>query len=400
MKMNEKLKKILMEKIAENDFSRYNDSSQAEIEYRILERTTQDLNFINFGAICDNLKDIPEFRIRKLLQEYTIVFQSRPFKINLKSLDWVRNVARLLEAYLSYNENQKEKPNICITRLIFTMYNNRTMNRYKLFSFHLFLHQLKESFNDSEYALVKKALKFGKYGFWKFVLIELLQNLQTLYPELNAFKQNEQELEIDNEQELKDEVVGETYIDESDTELKEIISNPNRIRELYLELEKTKQDLMNSRELADYYDLQLKEKTKDLDVRINQIREEIKINFFKTLNSVKSGQLLDNFYQIKHKLAKLKSQGWKPDKDTIQLEAIIHIFENFLKSQQITPIYKLDEIIDLPYSMLPQVNYRGEPFDENEIQKVSVKTPGWRFNEIIISKPDVIQYKEEDNNVK
>ena len=394
MKLNEKVKQFLLEKIVENDFSRFNVSYQSDLEYKILEQITSDLKFINYGSICDNLREIPESKIKRTFQDYKISFEGRYFKINLKSLYWIRNIAQLLESYLRYDGNPANRPNLNIGKMISIMLSKRTMNHYKLFSFHLFMHHFKETFSDSEYIQVKKALMFGKFSFWKYILITMLKILQQNYPDLNSYKQNEQDYDF-LDQESKTDGDSEQLIDESDSELKDLLSNPVKIREMYIEFQNLKTELENAREIADFLDLQLKEKDKEMSIKMNEIREEMKIEFFKTLNSVKSGQVLDNFMQVKHNLNKLKSQGWKPDKNIAQLEAIIYILDNFLKSQQITPIYNLNEVIDLKYSMLSKVNYRGEPFsDETDIKKVFVKTPGWHINENYISKPDVIEIKE------
>ncbi len=126
----------------------------------------------------------------------------------------------------------------------------------------------------------------------------------------------------------------------------------------------------------------------------NAIRETKK-NFFISINSDQYNNPLDTLAISDNLIKRLYSEGWSPEKP--EVESVILAIKSLLtafNSLGITPIYKIGEKIAISFSDISKFDYLGSELSGDEKKIVEVMTPGWKYNEEIISRPRVKEIQE------
>lgn len=114
--------------------------------------------------------------------------------------------------------------------------------------------------------------------------------------------------------------------------------------------------------------------------------------FFTTLNSERYGKFLDKVPYAEELLTRIRKE--KLDKDVpSEIKSVMMFIKQvikFIKDSGIEPIEEYNKVFHGTADEIANMNYIGEPFfQENEIKKLKVDAPGYRYNDIIISIPTV-----------
>lgn len=170
--------------------------------------------------------------------------------------------------------------------------------------------------------------------------------------------------------------------------------SPMSLEEKVLKLEGFIKELRNSLEIITFEKEQLEEKNiKEKENNIFMSEKE----FFTKLNSKENNYFIDNFKLSQLKLKKLASENYEIP---LELESIIitlKSFSKFLKMNKIQEIANIGDIIDINLNESFEYNYYGSEFlDETMKKKVRIETSGWKYENIVISKPTVREVNENE----
>ena len=117
--------------------------------------------------------------------------------------------------------------------------------------------------------------------------------------------------------------------------------------------------------------------------------QDTALNFFKSLNSVEYGNILDTFLRLRKGVHGLRRQNIELP---IELDGLFDWMENirhFISDNGVNPIMQLNSIHDMKIGDIEKsgAEYEGMPYrNENEIKRVEVIASGW-------------YYKNEDNHI-
>lgn len=163
--------------------------------------------------------------------------------------------------------------------------------------------------------------------------------------------------------------------------------SPISLEEKIYRLENYIKELRNSLEIITFEKEQLEENNLKLkEENVLTLKKE----FFTKLNSKENNYFIDNFKLSQLKLKKLANLNYEIP---LELESIIitlKSFSKFLKMNKIEEISNIGEIIDINLDESFKYNYYGSEFSNNVIRKkVIIETSGWKYEDIVISKPTV-----------
>lgn len=169
---------------------------------------------------------------------------------------------------------------------------------------------------------------------------------------------------------------------------------PISLEEKILRLEEYIKELRNSLEIITFEKEQLEEKNmKEKEDNIFIAKRE----FFIKLNSKENNYFIDNFKLSQLKLKKLASENYEIP---LELESIIitlKSFSKFLRMNKIQEIANIGDIIDINLNESFDYNYYGSEFlDETMKKKVRIETSGWKYENIVISKPTIREVAENE----
>lgn len=169
---------------------------------------------------------------------------------------------------------------------------------------------------------------------------------------------------------------------------------PISLEEKILRLEEYIKELRNSLEIITFEKEQLEEKNmKEKEDNIFIAKRE----FFIKLNSKENNYFIDNFKLSQLKLKKLASKNYEIP---LELESIIitlKSFSKFLRMNKIQEIANIGDIIDINLNESFDYNYYGSEFlDETMKKKVRIETSGWKYENIVISKPTIREVTENE----
>jgi len=133
----------------------------------------------------------------------------------------------------------------------------------------------------------------------------------------------------------------------------------------------------------------------DIELEINTRTSDFLTNFFITMNSARNSYLLDTIIYVSDELSDENSpiqQDFKQCKNT--LEILVKIFLNFIKLNNVIPIEHVNATIEISTDQLVQYEVENFSYDDyltNREAKLLalVKTSGWKFNKVVISKPKI-----------
>ena len=115
-------------------------------------------------------------------------------------------------------------------------------------------------------------------------------------------------------------------------------------------------------------------------------------DFYKGLNSKEYGSILDNLVYVEHVLAKYRRERMKFEGDLNSITVILKQVIRFIKSQNLSPIIPIKEIgkvIKVSEEDLFEYEYIGELFKDGETKEVEIVSPGWKYDENVISYPTI-----------
>ena len=105
------------------------------------------------------------------------------------------------------------------------------------------------------------------------------------------------------------------------------------------------------------------------------------MGFFKEFNSTKNSKLLDQFYKAKS----MVPQQITPENIEF-IWGVLKMFAKFLENMGIEPMHEIGTQIELTLDASHNYDYVGNDWIETvDIKKVEVITPGWTYNDEIVS---------------
>lgn len=128
----------------------------------------------------------------------------------------------------------------------------------------------------------------------------------------------------------------------------------------------------------------------DTNINENNLELDMLKEIFSNMNNSSNSYILDNIAKNELQLSQLKKSKFEIP---LELESIVitnKLMSKFLKKIGIHQIYKIGSILQLTLEETQNYIYHGTEFiNSNDIKQVTIESPGWKINEIIISKPIV-----------
>ena len=160
------------------------------------------------------------------------------------------------------------------------------------------------------------------------------------------------------------------------------------------------QDLQITRDISDMratlliVQQEFKHLKEEFEQEVHNRNQEFVQDFFTNMNSARYGNLLDTIAQTNALIDQLQGQGWSLDPKLRAIPMVIQIFMNMLNSQGVSSIEKIGATKVLSGFQLSEYEFLGSS-DLKADDKVSVivRTPGWKLEDIVISKPRVEEMK-------
>lgn len=126
----------------------------------------------------------------------------------------------------------------------------------------------------------------------------------------------------------------------------------------------------------------------------NAINDRLK-DFFVALNSAQYGNFLDKMPLIEETLKNIrKNREQKPSQDINRILISVKNIIKFLKDQGITPIREVNSIFEGDADDIDEMDYIGDEFIGEETKLLKIVSPGYRYEDIVISIPKVEEVKE------
>ncbi len=132
----------------------------------------------------------------------------------------------------------------------------------------------------------------------------------------------------------------------------------------------------------------------NIEEKVAESEKQVISNFFIQFNSSKFGNMLDKIIVVEKQIDTLKKSGFKIPKEFSSIPIIIKNFAKFIKEFGIEPIEQAGKIFEAIFEDIEYMTYNGEPFLNNETKKLEIDSPGWKYQDIIISKPSVKEILE------
>ncbi len=128
----------------------------------------------------------------------------------------------------------------------------------------------------------------------------------------------------------------------------------------------------------------------DYEKFIIQLRKETIIDLLRKLNSNEQGKLLDHFFDIFKVYWERSEIGVEEIQD---FKTFIQNFQGFLQQQNISPVFSTP-LHKLLKEELSFTEYFGSEIETEKM--VKVRSPGWKFQGEIFSKPKVVEADENE----
>ena len=144
-----------------------------------------------------------------------------------------------------------------------------------------------------------------------------------------------------------------------------------------------------------YVEESLEELNQNVEKRAAAAKQAAIAEFFISMNSSRYG-LLDKVMQVDQTLTKLRRDNVVIPAELKPLTIIVRRMTEFIKGFGFQELQPLGTVYETDAAGLEPVDYLGEPFfDDEEVKLVKVISSGWRYGDIVISKP-VVQEVLED----
>lgn len=184
----------------------------------------------------------------------------------------------------------------------------------------------------------------------------------------------------------------------------ELIDSFKQIVEDSAEVEEEVEESVESIKLErDQYKSSLKLIQKSLDELSEKLKEETQNiaseqirDFFVSLNSAKYGNFLDKIPLTEELLKDIR----KNDKDfdiPQEVKRVLIFIKSvikFIKDQGITPMQEINRVFEGTAEDIAEMDYVGEEFIDDEVKKLRVIAPGYKYKDLIISIPKVEEVDE------
>ena len=199
------------------------------------------------------------------------------------------------------------------------------------------------------------------------------------------------------------------------------IIHPNDISRLYkvllLEIapksktdEEVSPDTAENKEADAKYEAQIAEMRTEIEslyIRLNASEETFErfqqdsaelavVDVLAKMNSQESGQLLDQFAKSEQTLKQLSSSGYTVPKELSSVSLCVRMFMRTMRNVfMISPVHVIGEKLNITLEQAERYDYSGSDFaDAEEVKKVEVISPGWRYGKEVFSLPKVIECGE------
>ena len=184
----------------------------------------------------------------------------------------------------------------------------------------------------------------------------------------------------------------------------ELIDSFKQIVEDSAEVEEEVEESLESIKLErDQYKSSLKLIQKSLDELSEKLKEETQNiaseqirDFFVSLNSAKYGNFLATIPINEESLKDIR----KNDKDfdiPQEVKRVLIFIKSvikFIKDQGITPMQEINRVFEGTAEDIAEMDYVGEEFIDDEVKKLRVIAPGYKYKDLIISIPKVEEVDE------
>ena len=128
----------------------------------------------------------------------------------------------------------------------------------------------------------------------------------------------------------------------------------------------------------------------EFDQEVESLKQDFIRNFFARLNSAHSNHLLDAMAQIDARIRETHGKGMNLPPELQTVPMLIQMFMSVLKAEGITPIETVGKVKEIPARELTNFEFVGSSdFAAHDVVSAVVRTPGWQFGHIVISKPRV-----------
>lgn len=126
----------------------------------------------------------------------------------------------------------------------------------------------------------------------------------------------------------------------------------------------------------------------------NMVAEQIK-EFFVSLNSAKYGNFLDKIPLTEELLRSIRKNEIETEipQEIKRVLMFIKLVIKFVKDQGITPIDEVNRVFEGTAEEIAEMDYVGEEFIDDEVKKMRVIAPGYKYKNLIISIPKVEEVK-------
>lgn len=126
----------------------------------------------------------------------------------------------------------------------------------------------------------------------------------------------------------------------------------------------------------------------------NMVAEQIK-EFFVSLNSAKYGNFLDKIPLTEELLRSIRKNEIEAEipQEIKRVLMFIKSVIKFVKDQGITPIDEVNRVFEGTAEEIAEMDYVGEEFIDDEVKKMRVIAPGYKYKNLIISIPKVEEVK-------
>lgn len=166
-------------------------------------------------------------------------------------------------------------------------------------------------------------------------------------------------------------------------ETEEMEDRNEQVESLKFQLENYKNTLEMVQSLFD-------ELRESVEVSAADARNVAISEFFSALNSNEFGNILDSCLVVEEMLATVRKEHIKVPPELVPLTIVFKQLTRFIRSYGIHPMDKVNRTFRASYHEVALMNYIGEPFlDDDEIKDVVVMSPGWKYQDVVISLPTV-----------
>lgn len=174
---------------------------------------------------------------------------------------------------------------------------------------------------------------------------------------------------------------------EDSTEVEEEVEES--LESIKLERDQYKSSLKLIQKSLDELSEKLKKETQN--IALEQIRD-----FFVGLNSAKYGNFLDKIPLTEELLKDIRKNESSYDipQEVKRVLIFIKSVIKFIKDQGITPIEEMNRVFEGTAEDIAEMDYVGEEFIDNEVKKLRVIAPGYKYKDLIISIPKVEEVNE------